>query len=79
MVKRKRFTGRTMGKRSVSLTLTLSVDSDRKITDRAWSELQDVIDEFVEALDQRTIFTVPVVQEVTYNREVEVREPLEYA
>lgn len=67
-----------MGKRSVTLTLTFSVARDRKITDRAWSELQDVIDEFVEGLDQRTIFTTPVVQEATYSREVEVREPMEY-
>lgn len=79
MARRIRFTGRTMGERSVRLTLTMSVKDQRKITDRAWEELQDVIDQFIEDIDSKTIFTSPVIQETTYSRQVEVRETLEFS
>ena len=78
MARRKKGTRRDMGTRSVRLTFTLSVRPNRKITDAAWDSLQDVIDRFINDLDENTIFTTPVIQETTYSREVEVREVLSY-
>jgi hypothetical protein len=51
----------------------MSITDARKVTDKAWVELQDQIDAFVEDIDSNTIFTTPINQEITYNREVEVR------
>jgi hypothetical protein len=73
MAKRRKGPKRTMGTRSATLTLTMSITDARKVTDKAWVELQDQIDAFVEDIDSNTIFTTPINQEITYNREVEVR------
>lgn len=67
-----------MGTRAVQVTFTFSVKGSRNVTDRAWEEFQEAVDKFVDDVDANTVFGVPVVQETTYNREVEVRETLSY-
>ncbi|WKN47140.1 hypothetical protein [Nocardioides sp. Arc9.136] len=57
----------------MTLTFQFSIEDDRRVTDRSWEELQDAIDEFVEVVDTKTIFTTPIDQTIIYNREVEVR------
>jgi hypothetical protein len=73
MAKRRKGPKRTMGKRSVTLTMTLSIQGARNVTDKGWDELQDQVDAFVEGIVNNTIFTTPINQEITYNRQVEVR------
>lgn len=73
MARRRKGAKRTMGTRSVTLTLTMSITGNRNVTDKGWAELQEQIDAFIEAVDAHTIFTVPINQEITYNRQVEVR------
>lgn len=78
MAKRVSGVRRTMGERAVRLNFTLSVRGSRRITDRAWDELQAEVDKFVEGLVANTIFATPVVQETTYSRDVEFRDPISY-
>ena len=73
MARRKKGTKRTMGTRSVTLTFTMSISGARNVTDKGWAELQEQIDAFIEGVDAHTIFTTPINQEITYNRQVEVR------
>lgn len=68
-----------MGERAVRLSITLSVDDNRKITERAWNELEDEIDRFVDRVQSKTIFAAPAVVEATYSRDVETREPFSYS
>jgi len=66
---------RTMGTRSVSVTLTFSVKSACNMTDSAWETIESRLEAVVEQVTKRTILTCPEYVEPVYNRQVEVRDP----
>ncbi|HEX2894103.1 MAG TPA: hypothetical protein VHO29_08895 [Marmoricola sp.] len=66
---------RSMGTRSVSFTLTFSVDGARNVTDAAFRKIESAIEEAIEGVVRGSVLAYPVTVETTYNRQVEVREP----
>ncbi|RJK92508.1 hypothetical protein [Vallicoccus soli] len=75
---KKKATGRTMGTRAVRVLVTLPVKGGRKITDSGMEQLEEKIMAAIEEIDTDTIFARPAVVEISYARDVELREPFEY-
>lgn len=75
---KKKATSRTMGTRAVRVLITLPVKSNKKITDSGMELLEEKIMAAVEEIDTDTIFARPATVEISYARDVELREPFEY-
>lgn len=64
--------------RAVRVLVTLPVEGNRKVTDGGMEQLEEKIMAAIEEIEADTIFARPAVVEISYARDVELREPFEY-